>query len=102
MKEFRFVGVHADELDGGRPLAPGDYTGPISERTPKNKSMIADGTLLPVEDGTFDRVEAINTAATAKAEMGEGALTDEEWQEAGDSVAALAKTTTETKKGDKA
>lgn len=100
MKEFRFVGVHADELDGGRPLAPGDYTGPINERSTKNRSMIADGTLIPVEDGTYDSVEAINTAATAKMEMGEGHLTNEEWREAGASVAELAKTT--TKKGDKA
>lgn len=101
MKEFRFVGVHADELDGGRPLAPGDYTGPINERSTKNKSMIADGTLLPVEDGTYDRVEAINTAATAKMEMGDGHLTDEEWREAAASVDEIAMTTTQ-KKGDKA
>lgn len=87
MKEFRYTGLHADELDGGRPLAPGDYTGPISERSPKNKSMIADGVLLPVEDGTYDKVEAINTAATAKMEMGDGHLTAEEWNDAASSIA---------------
>lgn len=101
MKEFRFVGTHADELDGGRPLAPGDYTGPISSTSTKNKSMIADGVLLPVEDGTFDKVEAINTAATAKMEISGEHLTIEEWQDAEKSV-AIATPDDKIKKGDKA
>jgi hypothetical protein len=52
--EFRYVGDHADELDGGRPIGPGEYTGPIDADAPKNKQMIDDGLLIeantPKED----------------------------------------------------
>lgn len=55
MKEFRFVGNHPDELDGGRPIEPGEFTGPIdiSEESPKNKQLSDDGLLLEVSDGTY-------------------------------------------------
>lgn len=75
MKEFRFVGTHADELEGGRPLAPGEYTGPINERAAKNKSMIDSNVLIEVEDGTADKVAAIDAATERKGEP----LSDEEW-----------------------
>lgn len=69
MKEYRFVGSHADELDGGRPIAPGDFTGPINivddeskeDYTPKAAQLLADGHLIEVADGSAD------TAAKAAA-----------------------------------
>lgn len=75
MKEFRYIGLHADELEGGRPVAPGEYTGSINERARQNKMLIDAGLLLPVEDGTTERVALLDAAATKKGEP----LTDEEW-----------------------
>jgi hypothetical protein len=77
MKEFRYIGTHADELEGGRPLAPGDYTGPINEKAKKNKQLIDEGHLIPIEDGTTARVEALDLAAMNKGEP----LTTDEWQQ---------------------
>jgi len=58
--EYRFVGSHPDELDGGRPVEPGEFIGaieidddPDSETyTPKNAQLRDDGHLLEVEDGS--------------------------------------------------
>jgi hypothetical protein len=103
MKEFRFVGVHADELEGGRPVAPGEYTGPINERATQNKAHIDAGNLFPVEDGTAARVAAIDAAATKRLEDGDPSLTDEEWDKIGTDAqkAAVAEVTkAKTKKGD--
>lgn len=49
MKEYRFIGSHAEELDGGRPIAPGDYTGPIeanADENPKNAALVEEGLLI--------------------------------------------------------
>lgn len=54
MKEFRFVGSHPDELDGGRPIEPGEFTGPIDPELPKNEQLLADELLLSVPDGTYE------------------------------------------------
>jgi hypothetical protein len=75
MKEYRYIDSHAAELEGGRPLAPGDYTGPINERAPGNKVLIDAGSLIPVPDGTNARVASLNAAAERKGES----LTEEEW-----------------------
>jgi hypothetical protein len=55
VEEFRFTGSHADELEGGRPIEPGEFTGPIDSSQPKNKSLIDDGLLVSVPGGTFQR-----------------------------------------------
>lgn len=54
MKEFRFIGNHAEHLDNGAPIEPGGYTGPINERAPQNASLIRDGQLVEVSTGTAD------------------------------------------------
>lgn len=79
MKEYRFVGVHADELEGGRPLAPGEYTGAIdaSNKSPKNHLMVEEGLLIEVENGTAEKVAAIDAATLRKGDH----LTDEEWND---------------------
>jgi hypothetical protein len=94
MKEFRYIGLHAGELEGGRPLAPGEYTGPISERAPHNTALIDAGHLLPVEDGTADRVAQIDAATERKGEP----LTDEEHNYSKTKLATVG--ANEEKKGD--
>jgi hypothetical protein len=65
MDEFRYVGATATDLDDGRPIAPGDFTGPIDvsavvyvkdetteEEIPhdnKNYHLLEDALLLKVE-----------------------------------------------------
>jgi hypothetical protein len=56
--EFRYVGSHADELDGGRPIGPGEFTGPIDPDAPKNKQMIDDGLLVESKAPSEDTVNA--------------------------------------------
>lgn len=48
MTNYRFVGNHPDELDGGRPIEPGQLTGDIevTDETPKLKQLIDDGLLV--------------------------------------------------------
>lgn len=46
MKEFRYVGHTPTDLDGGRPIEPGEFTGPIDEELPQNKRMIEEGLLI--------------------------------------------------------
>lgn len=53
MKEYRFVGSHADELEGGRPIEPGEFTGPIDASEAKNHQLVEDGLLIEVSDGTY-------------------------------------------------
>lgn len=65
MDEYRFVGSHPDELDGGRPIEPGEFTGPIeidddpdSETyTPKNAHLLEDGYLIQVENGSAAKAQ---------------------------------------------
>lgn len=61
MKEYKYIGLHADELEGGVPVAPGDYTGPISNRG-HNNTLIKEGLLVEVPDGTTEEVARINAA----------------------------------------
>lgn len=82
-REYRYVGSHADELEGGRPIAPGEYTGPINISEGKNAQMADDGLLIQVEDGTTAAVAAIDEATTEKGDH----LTHEEWQAAARSSA---------------
>jgi hypothetical protein len=56
MKEYRFIGDHAEELDGGRPIAPGDFTGLIDvEEGTHNGNLLLDGLLLEVPKGSADK-----------------------------------------------
>lgn len=50
MKSFRFVGDHADELDGGRPVGPGDEV-KLDEKAlsqPIAARLIEEEKLLPI------------------------------------------------------
>jgi hypothetical protein len=71
MSEFRYVGIHSDELDGGRPLEPGEFTGPIDADLPQNKRLIDDGLLIAVDDGAYDKVRKQDEKAEAKADKAE-------------------------------
>lgn len=51
MKEYRFIGNHAEELEGGRPIEPGEYTGLIKLEA-HNLDLFNDGLLLEVPKGT--------------------------------------------------
>lgn len=81
MDEYRFVGSHPDELDGGRPLAPGEFTGPIEiiddpeheDHTPKNAHLLADGYLIQVPSGSFKAAQKA-AAAEAPPEPGDDGL----------------------------
>lgn len=55
MKEFRYIGAHAETLDGGRPIEPGEFTGPIDPALPQNAHLLDSGALLEVPDGTYER-----------------------------------------------
>lgn len=54
LKEFRYVGDHAESLDGGRMIESGGFTGPIdvSEESPHNAQLYAQGLLVEVPNGT--------------------------------------------------
>jgi hypothetical protein len=54
VKEYRFIGSHPETLDGGRPIEPGEFTGPIDEKLPQNEHLVDSGALLTVPDGTYD------------------------------------------------
>lgn len=51
---YRYIGNSPTDLEGGRPIAPGDYTGDIDEIVPaaegetpdKNQQLLEDGMLL--------------------------------------------------------
>lgn len=93
MKEYRYIGSHAVELEGGRPLAPGEYTGPIEEKATHNAILIEDGMLVEVDKGTADRVDLLNAAALGKG----GPLTADEWNAPKTKLMSLANN---DKKGD--
>lgn len=80
MKEFKFIGQHPDELEGGRVVEPGEYTGPINERAKQNKRLINDELLIEVPDGTAQEVADANEAAAAA--VGEDATNPPEEDEA--------------------
>lgn len=56
MKEFRFIGDHAETLDNGRPVGPGEYTGSINEKASKNAQLIRDGVLIEVPMGAAEMI----------------------------------------------
>lgn len=74
-KEYKFIGTHADELDGGRPIAPGDYLGPIDVSEGHNKDLHDSGVMIEVPDGTAEAVAKIEEAAASKAAEDEAAQT---------------------------
>ena len=51
LKEYRFIGGHADELEGGRPVEPGEFTGPIDGDLTQNAHLIEEGVLIEVPKG---------------------------------------------------
>lgn len=55
MKEFRFIGSHPETLDGGRPIEPGEFTGPIDHELPQNAHLVDSGVLLEVSSGTYKK-----------------------------------------------
>lgn len=69
-KEYKFIGLHADELEGGVPVAPGDYTGPISNEG-HNATLINEGLLVEVPNGTAGKVAEANAAAAGDGESGQ-------------------------------
>jgi hypothetical protein len=50
MDEFRYVGPTPTELEGGRPIEPGEFTGAIdvSDEAPANKTLFDEGRLIRV------------------------------------------------------
>lgn len=70
MKEFRFIGQAADTLENGRPVEPGEYTGPIDESAPKSEQLINDGLLLEVPNGTADAYAAGDESKISKLTKG--------------------------------
>jgi hypothetical protein len=71
-KEYRFVGMHADNLEDGTQLAPGDYTGPITaKKGGHNATLVEENLLIEVPDGTYDEVMNIDKAATSTSEDGD-------------------------------
>lgn len=61
MAKYRYVGLHADILDDGRPVAPGDFVNLSDEDAllPHAASLLADGYLA----GTGEKSEQIQTTA---------------------------------------
>lgn len=52
MTQYRFIGSHPDELEGGRPIEPGEFTGEIDPDAPQNARLIEDGLLIEGKDNT--------------------------------------------------
>lgn len=85
MDQFRYVGATPTDLDGGRPIGPGDFTGPIdvSEECPKNKQLLDDGLLilLPsevVKDNEEKAARAEADEAKSEANVGKQESTSNE------------------------
>jgi hypothetical protein len=68
VKEFRYIGSHAETLENGRPIASGDYTGAINEKAKKTRQLVDDGLLIEVPDGTAEAAQKADEAARAQAE----------------------------------
>ncbi len=68
MNDFRYVGSTPTDLEGGRPIAPGEFTGEIdvSEAAPKNQMLLEEGLLIEAPD------EATREASAKKAAVVEG------------------------------
>lgn len=59
MAKYRFVGLHPDTLDDGRPVAPGDFVTLSDEDAllPSAASMLADGVLAPTGEKSEEIAE---------------------------------------------
>jgi hypothetical protein len=67
LKEYRYIGRHAEELDGGRQLAPGDYTGGIeTEKGSHNADLLDEGLLIEVPEGTTEKQARVESATHAR------------------------------------
>jgi hypothetical protein len=95
MDEFRFVGSTPTELEGGRPIEPGEFTGPIdvSEKAPANKTLLDEGMLLKVSSETAEQQaarEKQEAEAKEKQEEEQAAAANAEAQASGDKTAGKA------------
>lgn len=51
-RKYAYVGNVPDELDGGRPIAPGDEVEcEVTDDHPHNQQLVAMGKLLPLTEG---------------------------------------------------
>lgn len=57
MAKHQYVGLHADSLDDGRPVAPGDIVDISGELSEYDASMVADGRLVPVKEESKSKKE---------------------------------------------
>lgn len=50
---YRYVGLHADTLESGQPVGLGDFVELSDDdvRQPQNEMLLADGKLIPAEEG---------------------------------------------------
>jgi hypothetical protein len=55
LKEFRYVGNHVGDLEGGRQVAPGEFTGPIDPEAVQNAQLIDDNHLIAVDAGAYKK-----------------------------------------------
>lgn len=55
LKEYRFVGGHAEGLEGGRSVEPGEFTGPLAV-IGVNQDLIESQMLVEVPNGTYKSV----------------------------------------------
>lgn len=72
LKEYRFIGSHADELEGGRPIEPGEFTGPIDGDLTQNAHLIEQGVLIEVPKGAAKTADKAKPAATDDETEGDG------------------------------
>lgn len=62
-KKYRYVGNHAETLDDGRPVAPGDYVHLTDEemKSPQNSSLAAEGVLIGMSDAGEEQIDKAET-----------------------------------------
>lgn len=67
--KFRYVDNHPVDLADGRPIAPGEFVFLSEEEAdiPHNKSLIADGKLLPTGEKSEEVAEKAERAAAREA-----------------------------------
>lgn len=68
-KEFRFVGEHAESLNGGRMLHPGEFTGVLDTEDDVVARLIEEGTLVEAAKGAYE--ESLKEPEVAVPEDGE-------------------------------
>lgn len=57
MAKHQYVGLHADSLDDGRPVAPGDIVDISGELSEYDAGMVADGRLVLVKEKSKTKQE---------------------------------------------